>query len=338
MRITGFVRRCSQLLVIALVAGALALAVGTPSSVVHAAEGHTWQVTVGVQTANGAISGMAFTPSQIFVKTGDTIVWTVGSKEIHTVTFGTPPADTDDENAEGIPNPLLSAFEEFEELFATPAGGSSFDGVSYHNSGVMTTTPEASGFAQAIQQYALTINAPVGNYTFYCLVHGPIMSQVVHVIPSDQSYLFTQAQYDSQAAQQRGQLFAQGWQAYAKTLAGLTPNTVSVGASVDAGQADVMRFLNSNTTVKVNDSVTFTNVTMDPHTVTIGAEQGILSYGDWNNVRQGDNVSSGLFGAAFTGFGLPSSVTFRFTQPGVYHYYCVFHDYMGMVGTITVTP
>jgi len=338
MRSIGFVRRCQPLL-IALMAGALALAVGTPSSVAFAAaEHHTWQVTVGVQTANGAISGMAFTPSQIFVKSGDTIVWTVDSQEIHTVTFGAPPADTDNEGAEGITNPLLNAFEEIEEQFATPAGGSSFDGVSYYNSGIMTATPQAAGFPQAIQQYALTINAPMGDYTFYCLVHGPIMSQVVHVIPSDQPYPFTQAQYNAQAAQQRGHLFAQGWRAYAQTVASVAPHTVSVGASVDAGQADVMRFLHTNTTIKVNDLVTFTNLTMDPHTVTIGAEQGILSYGDWNNVRQGDNVSSGLFGAAFTGFGLPSSVTFRFTQPGVYHYYCVFHDYMGMVGTITVTP
>jgi plastocyanin len=198
----------------------------------------------------------------------------------------------------------------------------------------MTTVPEASGFPAALQQYALTINAPVGDYTFYCLVHGPTMSQVVHVIDSGAPYPFTQAQYDSQAAQQRGAIFAQGWQAFARTQATLAPNTVSVGQSVDAGQADVMRFIRPNTTIKVNGSVTFNNVTMAPHTVTIGEEQGILPYGDFNNVRLGDNVSSGIFGAAFGN----SSVTFHFTQPGVYHYFCVLHDYMGMDGTITVTP
>jgi plastocyanin len=343
MHNTGFVRRC-QPLMMALVAGALALAMSAPTSMAHAAaEHHTWQVTVGVQTANGAIAGMAFTPSQIYVKAGDTVVWTVGAKEIHTVTFGTPPADTDDEAGEGITNPLLNAFEELIERFATPAGGSSFDGVSYYNSGIMTTVPAASGFPQAIKQYQLAINAPVGAYTFYCLVHGPTMSQVVHVIPNDQAYPFTQAQYDAQAAQQRGHLFAQGWQAYAQTQAVLAPNSVSVGSSVDAGQADVMRFLRANTTIKVDESVTFTNATMDPHTVTIGSEQalpggGLLPFGNWNDIHQGDNISSGVFGAAFTGFGLPTSVTFRFTQPGVYHYFCVFHDYMGMVGTITVTP
>jgi plastocyanin len=324
------------MLVIAVVAGALPLFVGLSTPVAFAAgqvaTHRTWNVTVGVQTSNGAISGMAFTPSAIFVKAGDTIVWTVGSKEIHTVTFGAPPADTDNEAAEGITNPILNAFEEIEEQFATPAGGHSFNGVGYYNSGVMTTLPAASGFPTAIQHYTLTINAPVGKYSFYCLVHGPMMSQVVHVIPSSQPYPFTQAQYNAQAAEQRAHIFAEGRRAYDQTLDKLGHNTVSVGASVDAGQADVMRFIRRNTTVKVNSVVTFTNVTMDPHTVTIGVEQGILPYGDRNNVRLGSNVSSGVFGAAF---GNPS-VSFRFTQPGVYHYICVFHDYEGMIGTITV--
>lgn len=337
MRNTGFVRRY-QWLVVAAVIAALALAAGAPSQAAHA-DGHTtWQVTVGVQTANGAISGMIFAPDQISVHAGDSIVWTVRSKEIHTVTFGNPPADSDDESAEPPTDPLDNGFEELIETLATPAGGASFDGVSYYNSGIMTTTPADAGFPQAIQQYALTINAPVGDYTFYCLVHGPMMSQVVHVIPDSQAYPYTQRQYDAQAKRERAQVFAQGRRAYARTLASLAPNTVSVGSSVDSGNADLMRFIRPNTAIKVGQSVTFINATADPHTVTIGAEQpGLLPYGDPTNVRQGDNVSSGLFGAAFTGDGLPESVTFTFTQPGVYTYYCVFHDYMGMVGTITVT-
>jgi plastocyanin len=324
------------MLVIALATGALLLLASVSAPAAFAAgqtiTHRTWNVTVGVQTSNGAISGMAFTPSAIFVKAGDTIIWTVGSKEIHTVTYGAPPADSDNEAAEGITNPILNAFEETEEQFEAPAGGHSFTGAGYYNSGVMTMLPTASGFPKAIHHYALTINAPVGKYTFYCLVHGPMMSQIVHVIPSSRPYPFSQAQYNAQAATQRAHIFAEGRRAYDQTLDKLARNTVSVGASMDAGQADVMRFIRQNTTVKVNSLVTFTNVTMDPHTVTIGVEQGILPYGDRNNVRLGQNVSSGVFGAIFGNH----SVTFRFTQPGVYHYICVFHDYEGMVGTITV--
>jgi plastocyanin len=349
MRSTGFVRRWRgwMVMIALLVVPLLPVAVLSTQTVFaeqHDTGPRTWQVTVGVQTSDGAISGMAFTPSAVYVKAGDTIVWTVGSKEIHTVAFGTPPADTDNEAAEGIPVPLLSIFEEQEERFATPAGGSSFDGAptSYYNSGIMTTEPAASGFPGAIQHYALTINAPVGDYTFYCLVHGPMMSQIVHVIPSSQLYPFTQRQYDEQAQQQREQIFEQGRDAYERTAQGLAPNSVSVDSAVDSGQADLMRFIRSNTTIKVGSTVTFTNVSMGPHTVTIGSEQampgrGILPFGNWNDIHLGDNISSGLFGAAFSPFGLPSSVTFRFTQPGVYPYFCVLHDYEGMVGTITVT-
>ncbi len=102
-----------------------------------------------------------------------------------------------------------------------------------------------------------------------------------------------------------------------------------------------MRFIRTNTVVKVGSWVTFANNSMSPHTVTIGSEAalpfgGLIESGDLSNVRRGENVSSGLFGAAFTGFGVPASVKFRFTQPGVYHVFCIFHDYMGMMGTITV--
>lgn len=342
MHITRYLRHC-RILIVTLLAAALPLFVGVSAPTTAFAAAHrTWFVTVGVQTSSGAFSGMAFTPREVFVKQGDTIVWTVGAKEIHTVAFGAPPADTDNESAEGITNPILNTFEEAIELFAKPAGGQSFDGVSYHNSGIMTTTPAASGFPQAIQRYSLTINAPVGAYTFYCLVHGPMMSQIVHVIPNSQAYPFTQMQYNAQAEQQRERIFAQGKAELARTLDDLPGNVVYAGPKVSIGQADVMRFIRTTTTIKVNRTVTFSNVSMDPHTVTIGADQsipggGILPFGDLNNVKQGESVSSGLFGAGFSSLGLPTSVTFRFTQPGVYHFHCIFHDYEGMVGTIIVT-
>lgn len=341
MRITRYLRHF-RFLVVTMLAVALPLVVGVSMPTAAAASHRTWFVTVGAQTSSGAFSGMVFTPKEIFVKQGDTVVWTVGSQEIHTVAFGKPPADTDNESAEGITNPIQNAFEELIELFATPAGGSSFDGKSYHNSGIMTTVPVASGFPQAIRRYSLTINAPVGNYTFYCLVHGPMMSQVVHVIPNSQAYPFTQSQYNQQAAAQRAAIFAQGRAELARTLNGLPSNVVYAGPKVSIGQADVMRFIRQNVTIKVNGTVTFINASMDPHTVTIGLEKnipggGLLQFGDLHNIKQGQSVSSGLFGAGFSFLGVPKSVTFRFIQPGVYHYHCIFHDYQGMVGTITVT-
>ncbi|HEV2235509.1 MAG TPA: plastocyanin/azurin family copper-binding protein, partial [Ktedonobacterales bacterium] len=312
------------MLAVALMVAMLALGISAPSRAAHAAANQTWHVTVGAESPNGVIAGMIFAPDAIYVHRGDTVVWTVGSMEPHTVSFGAPPPFS------GPPS-----LEDLIKLFATPAGGSSFTGASYYNSGLLTTVPEASGFPFAAQQYSLAINAPVGTYMFYCLVHGQTMSQVVHVIADDAAYPFTQANYDAQAAQQRAHVIAQGWSAFAQTNANLPDHTVSVGQRVDAGMADVMRFVRGNTTIKVGETVTFVNTTTAPHTVTIGKELGFGQYGDLNNVRLGDNVNTGIFGPAFGGV---TSMTLRFTQPGVYTFYCELHDFMGMVATITVTP
>jgi plastocyanin len=308
------------MLAIALVAAALALGVSAPSGSAHASAGNqTWHVTVGAESANGVIAGMIFTPDTIFIHRGDTVMWTVGSMEPHTVSFGPPPPITPDN---------------FFQVVGTPAGGNSFTGVGYYNSGIMSTVPEEFAPAPVFQQYSLAIEAPVGNYTFYCLIHGSTMSQVVHVIPDDQASPFTQANYDSQAAQQRAHVIAAGWNAWGQTHANLPDNTVSVGQSVDSGAADIMRFIRPNTSIKVGETVTFVNTTFAPHTVTIGTELGPFPYGDLNNVHLGSNVNTGIFGKAFG----QASAMLRFTQPGVYHYYCELHDFMGMVGTITVTP
>lgn len=303
-----------------------------------------WYVTVGAQTPSGSIAGMIFTPSHLWVKAGDTIVWAAGSQEIHTVAFGNPPADTDNEAAEPQLPPIINAFEEFEEAVAPPAGGHTFTGSGYYNSGIMTTVPAASGFPAAVKHYSLKIEAAPGTYSFYCLVHGPMMSQLVTVIPSGQAYPYSQGQYDAQAATERARVFAEGFRAESTTQGIVSRNTVYVGSAVDTGMADVMRFVRGNTVVKVGSWVTFKNLTIDPHTVTIGDDNaipggGLLPYGNLADIEPGKNYSSGIIGHAFGeafGLNLPSTVSFHFDHLGVYHIFCALHDYEGMVGTITV--
>lgn len=347
---TRFTWHRLRMLVIALVAAALPLVSGTFAQPV-AAHGldnapRTWYVTVGAQTPTGTISGMIFTPSHIWVKQGDTIVWTVGAQEIHTVAFGTPPADTDNETAEGTLPPVINAFEEFEEAALPPSGGHTFTGSGFYNSGVMTTVPAASGFPMATKRYSLQIEAAPGTYFFYCLVHGPMMSQLVTVIPNGKAYPYTQSQYNAQAAAERAQVYAQGFRAYDATKDMVSRNTVYAGSAVGTGMSDVMRFVRTNTVVKAGSWVTFKNLTVDPHTITIGDETaipggGLLPYGNLSDIEPGMNYSSGVIGHAFGeafGLNLPNTVSFHFGHAGVYHFYCIFHDYEGMVGTITVVP
>lgn len=337
-----------RMFVIALVAAGLPLMSGAfalPASA-HGLDNapRTWYVNVGAQTASGRIAGMIFTPDHIWVKQGDTIVWNAGAQEIHTVAFGAPPADTDNEAAEGALPPVINAFEEFEEIAFAPAGSHTFTGSGFYNSGVMTSVPEASGFPTAIRHYSLHIEAAPGTYFFYCLVHGPMMSQLVTVIPSGEAYPYSQGQYNAKAATERAKVFAEGSRAAARTEELVGRNTVYAGSAVDTGMADVMRFVRTNTVVKVGSWVTFKNLTGDPHTITIGDENaipggGLLPYGNLSDIEPGMNYSSGVIGQAFgqaLGVSLPSESSFYFGHVGVYHFYCIFHDYEGMTGTITV--
>lgn len=140
--------------------------------------------------------------------------------------------------------------------------------------------------------------------------------------------------------------YVEGFRAYDTTVGIVSSNTVYVGSAVDAGMADVMRFVRTNTIVKAGAWVKFTNLTGDPHTVTIGDENaipggGLLPYGNLADIEPGKNYSTGIIGHTFGevfGLNLPSTVSFHFGHVGVYHFYCIFHDYEGMVGTITVVP
>lgn len=91
------------------------------------------------------LNGPALADTALTVAVGTTVTWTNQSNnEPHTVTF--PPAGA-------TPPPTLSPF-------APPSGGSSYDGSSLINSGVIL--PGGS--------YSLTFTK-AGTYTYYCLFH-----------------------------------------------------------------------------------------------------------------------------------------------------------------------
>lgn len=144
-----------RLLVAALSAVLLPLALGASASASPPPQPRTWHVTVGEETRNDAIQGMAFLPGTVWINQGDKILWTAKAGEIHTVSF----------LATGKP---LTPFNPFDPLQLLPQGGSHYDGVSYYNSGVMTDETD-SGFP-AHATYQLTFDA-TGDFTYYCLVH-----------------------------------------------------------------------------------------------------------------------------------------------------------------------
>ena len=275
----------------------------------------SWTVQVGAESGDQAMQGMAFLPSNVFINAGDTVNWAANSAEIHTVTFLAPGQSLDSMQPFDPSNPL--------ELFPTPQ--TSYDG-TYTNSGVLTNVSN-SGFPSATT-YHLTFPS-TGDFTYYCLVHGMVMTGVVHVRQAGTPYPFTQAQYDKQATAQVRATVRDGNVLRAATLRLANQHTVFTGA--DNGSVMVMRFIRPNVTIHVGDQITFTNNGMGaPHTVTFGAEPpNVFAPSGDPSAFAGGDLNSGMMPPG-------STFTVTFTKAGSFTYICGLHDYMGMVGTVDV--
>ncbi len=114
---------------------------------------------------------MRFLPDRLEIGAGDTVRWTnLGVEEPHTVTFPGDMAPPEfvlvEPQAAGPPMLLLNP-----ELMA-PAGGPSYDGASFANSGWLqgneSEFPEGVEFPET---WELTFDAP-GEYPYYCALHG----------------------------------------------------------------------------------------------------------------------------------------------------------------------
>jgi plastocyanin len=304
----------TRLLVAALTAALLPLAFSPTASATTAPQHRTWQVTVGEETPNDAIQGMAFLPGTIWINKGDRIVWTARAGEFHTVTFlaaGTT-----------LPQP----FNPFDPNELLPQGGTSYDGVSYFNSGAMTDELN-SGFTTQ-RTYSLTFDK-TGNFTYWCLVHGMVMKGTVHVRAAGTPYPLTQEQYNHQSLVRKAALLRHGLHLWAETAEHATNHKVFAGA--DDGRAMVMRFINANATIRKGSSVTFVNNGMGaPHTITFGPELSniFVPYGDPTHFT-GQPLNSGILAP-----GQSFKVTFK--KSGTFHYICGLHDFLGMTGTVTV--
>jgi plastocyanin len=302
-------------IVLALSLGALAPSAFADSTPMH------WNVTVGAQNKDMGVQVSTYFPNDLTVDAGDSVTWTSATAEPHTVTFlnagQTPPQDP----------------------FSPPAGGKSYAGSGYFNSGPLLGMA-APGFAQA---YSLTFTRP-GTYTYVCLFH-PFMTGTVHVQAAGAAYPENQAAYDRQSKELEQRFLAQGeaLRGTARAVSVADPTHTAVAAGAGNGTATVMRFLPDRLVVQVGATVTWTNRDpMEPHTVTFGPEPqgpnadftpvGLDGSAHATISFPGQQVSSGGFG------GMASPATFKvtFTAPGKYPYICMLHDEMGMVGTIIV--
>ena len=280
----------------------------------------TWHVRVGAETPDMAVAAMRFLPREVWVDVGDTVHWSANSAEPHTVTFLAPGAS-------------LPEFNPFDPSQTTAQGSSSYNGTSYTNSGIIATQP-IFVFTNPASSYDLTFTAP-GDFTYYCLLHGVMMTGVVHVRAAGTAYPYTQADYDRTGnAQAHAAIFA-GREAWRQARQSHATNGSEVLVGIDGEGFGVSRFVRDHVVVHLGDTLSFAVAGPGaPHTVTFGEEPPGLAIlapsGDPTHYSGGD-LNSGVIAP-----GSPFDVTF--TAVGTFPYICAIHDDMGMVGEVVVEP
>src|SRR6266853_5219701 len=232
-------------------------------------QAQTWQAAVGAQSVDKSKQVLAFLPNEIWIHAGDTVNWTVGADEIHTITFLT--------------------VGEVRLPFFVGCPGFSFGAASFDGSTCVSTPPMVSG-----QTFNVLFPTP-GNFKLVCLVH-PDMTGVVHVLDPSAPLPHGQSFYDKEAADQARDLFAELNQGHSHDHAA-SPNTVIVGAGKTLANGgghntiSLMRFVQPEPVIHAGATVEWTNDDPSmPHTITFGTEPG-------NPIPPSSNVTQDAGGA-----------------------------------------
>ncbi|MCZ7357746.1 MAG: plastocyanin/azurin family copper-binding protein [Candidatus Methanoperedens sp.] len=297
-----------------------------------AVQGKTWYVLAGGETPDMAIQGMGFYPGNITINEGDTINWTLGGHNLHTVSF-----------LSGGPTPIPGS-----PASLSPAGGSTYDGTGIVSSGLIF--PGMS--------YSLTFTT-AGNYSYQCLIHSG-MAGAVMVQNAGSPYPFTQGQYNAKGRKELKEDLETG-KMLVENL-GLTSNpgpngttvwqaSIDIPLPVDAKhKASYMRFTPRVLKIHTDDQVVWTQLDpMEIHTVTFLAAgqkplEFVIPIAGGFMINPDAAAPSG--GSSYNGTGNASSgvlppgqnYTLKFTKPGTYSYLCLIHDEMKMVGKVLVMP
>jgi plastocyanin len=243
---------------------------------------NVWKVQVGGMDMENSIDLHAFFPAEVTVNAGDTVFWAfapMGVPQFHTVTFtsgGEVPGIFAPDIVDGTPvaSPEGPPRLQINPAVAFPDGRTEYDGTGVANSGLDILRTADQG------PYTLTFTTP-GTYDYACAVHGIVMKGKVTVQEAGAELPTDVAGYEAMAQEQFAALVEEG-KAALSAVEAATPMTEDGAAwDVSAGvggesQARVMRFVPREVTIKVGDTVRWTDRTIgEPHTVTFlgGTEQ-----------------------------------------------------------------
>lgn len=300
----------------------------------------TWTVIAGGSTRDMSVVSNAFHPRTIEIAVGDTVSWQI--QGFHNIAFlgGTPfPPLEIEEGGKTYVNPQV--------LF--PAGGPTYDGVGYRNSGVPTDPSQPFS-------YSLTFTKP-GTYRYVCIIHGPAMGGTVVVksqVEASPAAVARQGQRAQAASIGSGESL---WKRLGVERSGGAYVVSLVG---DAGAGfSIMRFtreplvvpLGATVTWEMRDpfeihTVTFTSGRKPPDHVLVQPQaQGPPRFQinplaaaptPHKNYDGTGYVNSGILFPAGTPPNLPKSYALTFLKAGRYEYWCLVHVAEGMKGVIFV--
>ena len=201
--------------------------------------------------------------------------------------------------------------------------------------------------------YTLTFTK-AGDYTYYCLLHQPVMQAVLHVHPAGTTYPHNQFFYTHAGEEDEWGILNEAAQSI--TEFPFTPRGTHIGAgiahglfSASAAEGTVVRFIDTNrpsdtplgaVSIHKGTTITWTNLSNnEPHTVTIPlpGQKPPDSLSPFNPPI-GGHVYDGTHlihsGPLFPG----QSFSVTFTKAGGFYYFCLFHDEEGMSSSVHVDP
>jgi plastocyanin len=313
-----------------------------------------WGVPVAAQTSplvviagvgDGTVAGQAYMPGRVTVRVGDSVTFTIGSDDPHTITFGTGPAEA--------PPPFwpVAGWSEPEPGSPPPydLGVAEFDGTGLVNSGILFGKTSSA---------TVTFTA-AGTFPVFCAIHPGMAGEVEVVEDGD---VTTQEEADAAAALTRDLLLGLEEPVREERLAATATTENADGTTTwdifaDAGTPvepmpgggtgfiELLEFLPPELSIGAGDSVRWTamrahSVTfipegVDPATVFPSEEAAFAPLGG-DTYDGTEPVSSGVLG--FIGDPPATQYTLTFPQEGVFAYFCVLHAELGQLGTITVSP
>jgi plastocyanin len=324
----------------------------------------TWTVLVGGEAAIepqeygpiGAWQFMRFYPENITINVGDKIEWRLKGSEPHTVTFPIP--------GKNIPDLIIPENNSSQRLLFNPfailsSGGSIYNGTTLTGSGQLDVQPNFP------REYNLTF-IQIGDFEYFCAFHNMMKGRVT-VQPAGTPYPKTQDQIDLDVSR----FLATDIEAALKVA--LRSGNVSTSPGTNGmiiheirlgygdGSIVLMRFTPTDLVIHAGDAVkwirgdvetphtiTFLSGSKEPELVLVEPQQrgppkfvlnpvALMPAG--SKVYSGNGYfNSGVIWGLMVPLPGPQNYTLTFDTPGTYKYLCIFHDYMGMKGQISVVP